>query len=139
MKKKRKTLKLIPASNQLENINQCRIKLINRFCEHLERGFSEKSFRECDYLIIENYANEIDRKNNNCNLSNKIQNAVRSSLYYWESKLVDLMNNKSSRINIQLCMFVLKCRFGWENYTEKMNNNSQKVVEVQLKLNDEWI
>ena len=143
MKKKKnrktKSLKLIPDKSVVQNDAQNKIKKINDFCEHLKKGYSEKSFQNCDYLMIESYADEIDCINKNEEQINKIKNAMRASLNYWETKAIELMDGKINKLNIQLWMFVMKCRFGWAPVKNENNNTTEKVVEVQLKLSNEWV
>jgi|GEM_PF-1368632 hypothetical protein len=143
MKKKKnrraKSLQLIPNDLTIQNETQHKIKLINSFCEHLKKGYSEKSFQDCDYMLIESFANDVDCINKNDFQKQKIKKAMQASLYYWETKAIDLMNGKAGKFSFQVWMYMMKCRFGWMPMKIEKEDTEETVVEVQLKLSDTWV
>ena len=90
-------------------------------------------------MSIESYANDVDCLNKNDFQKQKIKKALQASLYYWETKAIDLMNGKADKFSFQVWLYVMKCRFGWLPLKTEKENIEETVVEVQLKLSDGWV
>jgi len=105
-------------------------KLIPVYCEHLEKGYSEKSFVHCDFAQLEEFAQKE-------NLINKIQAAKRASLKFWESLAINALTENFEFFKPEIWMFVMKCRFGWNDEPKVEIDDEPQVVEVQLKLNND--
>jgi hypothetical protein len=104
--------------------------LIKPYCEHLEKGFSEKSFVPCDFAQLEEFAQKE-------NLVHKIEMAKRASLKFWESLASNALKENIEFFKQDLWIFVMKCRFGWNDEPKVEVDNEPQIVEVQLKLNND--
>ena len=104
--------------------------LIKPYSEHLQKGFSEKSFVPCDFSQLEEFAQ-------NENLIHKIEMAKRASLKFWESLASNALKENIEFFKQDLWIFVMKCRFGWNDEPKVEVDNEPQIVEVQLKLNND--
>jgi hypothetical protein len=102
--------------------------LIKPYIEHLEKGFSEKSFVPCDFAQLEEFAQKE-------NLMHKIENAKRASQKFWESLAINALREDFEFFKHELWIFVMKTRFGWNDEPKVEKVNEQKTIEVQLSLN----
>lgn len=104
-------------------------KLINQYITHLRRGFSETSFPPCDFKELEEFAEKE-------NLIEKIREAKRDSQKFWESCAINALNDKWENFNYELWMFIMKNRFGWSDKPIQIEEPKERIVEVQLKLDN---
>jgi hypothetical protein len=102
--------------------------LIKPYIEHLEKGFSEKSFVPCDFAQLEEFAQKE-------NLMLKIEMAKRASLKFWESLAINALKEDFEFFKSELWIFVMKSRFGWSDEPKIEKDNEQKTIEVQLMVN----
>lgn len=106
-------------------------KIIQDFCRHLEKGFSEHSFKLCDSDKIEEIIARLDSKNGNNYYYELVKSALRANLYYWEKIGISGLRNKKN-FNSSMWMFYLKMRFNKKlNYSET-NGKSDKNIEIDF-------
>lgn len=112
-------------------------EIIDRFCEHLKSGLSEYSFVECDYRDIENFAIELDKRNNKASQVEKIKKAVRESFCYWEKLAFDILKDGKKKFFFPLWIFYVKHRFHWGIEDKKKKETDKKEIEVNLSLDND--
>lgn len=111
-----------------------KVNLVNALCRHLKKGFSEYSFVKCDYKLIEKYASELDEKNQNSILADKLNRASRFSFYYWEKIGIEIFNNEKDKKYFPMWMFFVKNRFLWGAKRNKQNENKNKITNAEYIL-----
>jgi len=61
-----------------------KVKIIDDFCRHIEKGYSEYSFVDYDFRDIERFATDIDKNNNNNLQVEKVKKSLRKSFLFWK-------------------------------------------------------
>jgi hypothetical protein len=114
-----------------------KLKCIEDFCRHLEKGYSEYSFVEYDFREIEKFAKEIDEQNMNNIQMEKIYKSIRKSFRFWEEMAFEIYKSESKKYFFPLWIFYMKSRFQFGNSKYKEPNKKKKTIEVNLCLDNE--
>jgi hypothetical protein len=115
----------------------CKLKIIDDFCRHLEKGYSEYSFADYNFREVEEIAKEIDEKNMNNIQVEKIKKSIRKSFLYWEKIAFEIYENESKKHFFPLWIFYMKSRFQFGVSEYKKPNEKKKSIEVNLCLDNE--
>jgi hypothetical protein len=111
-----------------------KINIIEDFCKHLEEGRCEYSFVEYDFRDIEVFASELDKKNKDSGMLEKIRKSLRKSFAFWEKMLVDIYSNPEKRYFMPLWIFYVKSRFGFGISKFKSRENEDEIIDINLTL-----
>jgi hypothetical protein len=107
-------------------------KIIDEFCNHLERGFSEHSFVICEAEKIEVIISILDSKRRDNYYYERVKTALRANLYFWEKLGISGLKNKKN-FNSSMWMFYIKLRFSKKfNHIELNNNKADKKIEIDF-------
>jgi hypothetical protein len=108
-------------------------KIIENFCEHLRKGYSEYSYKDYDYRDVQHFASALDVKNGNTEQVDKIDKAFRESFYFWENIAVDMIKDDTKKFFFPVWIFYVKSRFHWgEKKRRKIPKN--EIVNIDLKM-----
>jgi hypothetical protein len=114
-----------------------KIKIIDNFCKHLEKGKCEFSFLEQDFRDIEEFAFKLDKKDKSLKLVEKIKMSLRKSFAYWEEKLFEMMNDSKKKYVFPIWIFYMKGRFHFGASEYKTKKSKLKNVEIDLCLDND--
>lgn len=114
-----------------------KLKIIDDFCSHLEKGYSEYSFAECDFREIEKISLEEDEKNNNNYQVEKIKKSLRKSLFYWENIALEIYNDTTKKHFFPVWIFYMKNRFRFGEPVNKNTIDKKKLSNINLCLDNE--
>ncbi|MBN1632680.1 MAG: hypothetical protein JW917_00770 [Ignavibacteria bacterium] len=112
-------------------------KLINAYCRHLERGFSENSFPGAEAKDVENLAKKLDEENQGkTNYVKLISVSKRKGMLFWEKIGLQGILGKKSKFNGSAWMFIMKNRFNRKDKHPDENKAEDNVVNVKLGFED---
>jgi hypothetical protein len=114
-----------------------KIKIIDDFCRHLDEGFSEYSFVDCDYRVIEEYAYNLDNKSKNSMQVEKIKKSLRKSFFYWENLAFKMYENSDKKHFFPLWIFYMKGRFLFGITEKNKTDGKTKIIDVNLSLDND--
>jgi hypothetical protein len=89
--------------------------LIPLYIDHISKGFSKRSFIECDYRTIEKHLENIDL----CTLKKELEKAERIGRKFWEQIGIEISNGKAKG-NPATWIFTMK-----NKYSDEWNDASQ--------------
>lgn len=111
--------------------------LIDNFCKHLKKGYSEFSFKECDYREIEEYAKELDKSNKKISQVDKIKKAIRESFYFWENMVFEILEDEKKKYFFPAWIYYVKARFNWGMEDRKKFDLKDRKILVNLSQDSE--
>jgi len=111
-----------------------KIKIIEDFCKHLEEGKCEYSFEEYDFRDIEAFASDLDRRNKDLEMLEKIRKSLRKSFAFWEKMLIEIYTNPDKKYFMPLWVFYVKSRFGLGISRYKSRESEDEIVDINLTL-----
>jgi len=111
-----------------------KVKVIEEFCAHLEEGKCEYSFVEFDFRKIEEFAVQLDKKNGDDEMVEKVKRALRASFAHWENKLFEMYDKSDKKFFFPLWIFYTKSRFGFGASEYKPKKKSKEVIKFDLSL-----
>jgi hypothetical protein len=114
-----------------------KINIIESFCEHLDKGFSEYSFVDSDYRDIEEYAKYLDEKNKNSLQVNKIKKSLRKSFLHWENIAFEMYEKNDKKHYFPLWIFYMKGRFLFGIAEKNKLDDKKKIIDVNLSLDND--
>lgn len=109
-------------------------EIIERYCKHLEDGYSENSFVDYDHFEIHQFALELDEKNKNSKYIEKIKKAFRKSFYKWEEMAVQMLDNPQKKFFFPIWLFYVKNRFLWGESDKNKKDLNEKVKTIDFRL-----
>lgn len=109
-------------------------KVIEEFCSHLEEGRCEFSFVEFDFRKIEEFAYELDKKNGNDDMVEKIKRALRKSFAFWENMLFEMYESDKKKYFFPIWIFYTKSRFGFGAMEYKTKKDKKEIIKIDLSL-----
>ena len=116
-------LKKTPNKKKYKNL-QSQKKIVNLFLLHLSSGYSKDSFPECDYRTVEKMIQELK-------MENKLRQAERKCLKYWEEQGIKGMTGKIPFFNATTWIFNMKNRFSYAD------NIKITTDEIKIKFNED--
>jgi len=117
--------------------DKVKLKLIDDFCKHLDKGYSEYSFVGCDYRDIEEYAYYLDNKSKNSMQVEKIKKSLRKSFFYWENLAFEMYEKSDKKHFFPLWMFYMKGRFLFGIAEKNKSDGNNKIIDVNLSLDND--
>lgn len=125
--------KLQTIITDVSTLSETKMKsVIDSFCVHLEKGFSEHSFALCDVEKIEEIISILDSKKGDNYYYERVRAALRVNLYFWEKLGISGLKNKKN-FNSSMWTFYLKLRFSKKfNHIELNNNKVDKKIEIDF-------
>jgi hypothetical protein len=112
-------------------------KIIDDFCKHLRKGYSEYSFRDFDYRDVIIFANEIDGRNENSEQVDKIDKAFRESFYFWEDLAFNMVRNENKKFFFPVWIFYVKSRFHWGEKKRKKDIPKNEIENIDLNIDNQ--
>lgn len=109
-------------------------EIIEKFCKHLRKGYSEYSFTEYDYRDVQGFASELDNKNNNTKQIDKIDNAYRDSFFFWENLAIDMIKDENKKYFFPVWIFYVKNRFHWGEKKRKKISKENEIENIDINL-----
>jgi hypothetical protein len=117
--------------------DEAKTKIIDDFCKHLDKGFSEYSFVDCDYRDIEEYAINLDKKNGNTVNVEKIKKSLRKSFLHWENIAFEMYEKNDKKHFFPLWIFYMKGRFLFGITEKNKLDDKKKIIDVNLSLDND--
>lgn len=113
-------------------------KLINAYCRHLSRGYSEESFPDAEWSYVEKLAKETDEKNGGENYYfHIIKVSKRQGRLLWEKIGMNGILTENKKFNGSAWMFVMKNRYGWKLNPKEEKKEENKIIKVKLGFENE--
>ncbi len=114
-----------------------KVKIIDDFCRHIEKGYSEYSFVDYDFRDIERFATDIDKNNNNNLQVEKVKKSLRKSFLFWEKIAFEIYKDETKKHFFPLWIFYMKSRFQFGASEYKKSNEKKKIIDINLCLDNE--
>lgn len=112
-------------------------KVIDEFCAHLEEGRCEYSFVEYDFRKIEEFAIQLDKKNGNDEMVEKVKRALRRSFAHWENMLFEMYKKNDKKYFFPIWIFYVRSRFGFGASEYKPKKDSKEIIKIDLSLDND--
>lgn len=122
---------------RVKSEDENKIKMIDDFCKHLEKGYSEYSFVDCDYTEIEEYAKYLDAKNENNIQVEKIRRSIRKSFMYWEDIVFKMYEKNDKKHFFPVWIFYMKGRFLFGVVDKYNSEKRKKIIDINLSLDND--
>lgn len=88
-----------------------RVALCDKWCKHLEKGYSKESFPECDPQTIRSYMKKYPKDFD----TEKLRRAEATHRVFWEEIGISGAMGKLQGFNASSWIFNMKNRFGWRD------------------------